>query len=163
LLISNENIPSGKQKDLLFANRSTSIFFALLLSSFAYAHKTIFTFFFHHNNSLMIDRSIKKRYYKEKLLNIALQLCSIADEIKQQDHTPESYLSKKILAWHPSKDTIQEIAALHALRYLWHLIIQEYFDLYLPAVIHSIIPYEKDFNYSAIKNTSQLFGYLWRQ
>jgi methylmalonyl-CoA mutase len=152
--ISSENLSEAKRKEITLKIESTTLNFCTQLAA-STLYKNEYLPFFQNNNFLMIDGASKSGTTKEGLFTLFLQLCEIAQEIKQKSDDPELFLRKIILAWHPGKDTIQEIAALHAVRYLWHLIIQEYFDLYIPASVHSIIPFEKDFNNSIVKNTTQ--------
>jgi methylmalonyl-CoA mutase len=95
---------------------------------------------------------------KENLFTICSQLCAIADLIKNKKD--ESLLQNIVLLWKPSNTTIEEIAALRALRYLWHLIIQQYFTIQLPASIHCVLSFETDLSNNIIQNTNRALAGL---
>ncbi len=94
----------------------------------------------------------------ELLKTSALRICALAQAIKEADEHPEALLKKCTLAWLPKDDSIQNMAALRSLRYLWHIIIQHYFDLTLPAKIHTFIPIGDDFNKSIVAATAKMLS-----
>ncbi len=153
--ISYENLSIEKRNEIASKSESTAINFCVAQNVVQGKNKKQYLPFFQNNNFLMIDGTAKSFTIQDTIFNLSLQLCEIAGELKQQKKKPALFLQKIILAWHPGNEIIQEIAALRAVRYLWHLIVQEYLGLYVPAVIHSIIPFDKNFENSIIKNTTQ--------
>ncbi|HSZ24414.1 MAG TPA: methylmalonyl-CoA mutase, partial [Cytophagaceae bacterium] len=118
-------------------------------------HQNIVEDFFHDDTFLMLEGISEKENIKNGLFNQALQLCQLCAQIKKLEVNHEPLLSKIILSWQPGKNCIYEMAAIQTIRYLWHLIIQHYFDLCVPASIHAIIPFEREMSQSIIKNTVQ--------
>ncbi|HVD98409.1 MAG TPA: methylmalonyl-CoA mutase [Cytophagaceae bacterium] len=91
---------------------------------------------------------------EENLLQMAERLSSLFVLLKKQS-IPFTALAKITLAWYPGKKTIDEIAALRTLRFLWHLLVQHYFQQSIPARIHSILSFEKKFEQEIIQKTTQ--------
>jgi methylmalonyl-CoA mutase len=106
-------------------------------------------------NFIMIDGSGGKKTPSENLYKLGFNLCQLAEYIKQKGEHQSSLMENCLLCWQSGKETIQEMAAIRALRYLWHIITQHYFNSDIPASIHSVLPFEREFGTGIIKNTTQ--------
>lgn len=151
---SSDAILHDRQKLLQKKLTKARLHFCTLLSANR-ASEGEFLNILHKKNNLLFNPTPSDKSPEENFTLFSENLCSLLELLKKHN-TDASLLSKITLVWIPGKDVFKEIAALRALRYLWHLLLQHHFNLSLPAHIHSMIPFEGLFETEVIKNTTLL-------
>ncbi len=154
-VVSNAPVSMQERKNISSKFTKTSITFCVTTDAASLSNNIQTIKLLQENNFLVVDAGTSNESISKKLYKIVSELSRVIQFIKESKEPPEELLKHIILVWYPGNDIISEMASIRSLRYLWHILLDYYFKLTIPAEIHCILSAEIDYPKSFIKNTSQ--------